>query len=108
MVVQCFYHIPELIDIFLAAVFICTGEKVCMNIFYRNPCPVQQSGEIGDEPVLVIRAAVGHILPYQHSHTVAVEIPAVSLDLAMFAEHIEAKGFHGTDVMDQCFVRGAV
>ena len=41
MIVQVFYHVTKFTDIFLTAVFVCAGEKVGMDIFYRNPCPVQ-------------------------------------------------------------------
>ena len=54
--------------------------------------------------MVVGRTAVRHILPYQHSHAVTVEIPAVCFDFAMLAEHIKAKIFHCTNIVDESFV----
>ena len=56
---------------------------------------------------MVVRgASIWHILPYQHTHAVAVEIPAVCLDFAMLAQHVKAKILHSPDIIDQCLIAG--
>ena len=96
VIVQGFYHLAEVIYVFLSALMVGTGKQMPVGILHRNPHPAQQGGQVGHKPVPVIRATIWHILPYQHSQPVAVEIPAVSLDLAMLSQHIKAKILHGT------------
>ena len=53
----------------------------------------------------IVGATVYHVLPDDHSKTVAMIIPSCSLDFYMLTDHVEAEIFHGLDIIDQRFIR---
>ena len=56
---------------------------------------------------MIGRATADHILPYDHSQTIAVVIPAQRLELDMFPEHIEAQPFCEADIIDKGLIAGS-
>ena len=59
----------------------------------------------GDDQGVIASAAAGHILPDQHTVAVAMVVPAQGLHLDVFAQHVEAHGLGGADVIDHGLVR---
>ena len=49
-------------------------------------------------------SAADHILPDNHSESVAVVIPAVRLNLDVLPEHIEAEALHCFNIVNHCLV----
>ena len=56
---------------------------------------------------MIGRATADHILPYDHSQTIAVVIPAQRLDLDMFPEHVEAQAFCKVNIIDKGLIAGS-
>ena len=67
----------------------------------------EQCGHIAYPGHMIGRAAADHILPYDHSQTIAVVIPAQRLELDMFPEHIEAQPFCEADIIDKGLIAGS-
>ena len=55
---------------------------------------------------MVGSSAVHHVLPDNHSETVAMVVPAHRLDLDVLAQHIKACFFCQINVIDKCLVAG--
>ena len=56
---------------------------------------------------MIGRATADHILPYDHSQTITVVIPAQRLDLDMFPEHVEAQAFCKVNIIDKGLIAGS-
>ena len=55
-------------------------------------------------PALIIPSSVHHILPDQHTDTVAVIIPSLRFYLNMLTDHIEPQVLHLLDIIDHRFI----
>ena len=67
----------------------------------------EQCGHIAYPGHMIGRAATDHILPYDHSQTIAVVIPSQGFDLDMLPEHVEAQPFCEADIIDKSLIAGS-
>ncbi len=82
------------------------GQKSQTGIRNIAPLSGKKRCRVSHEPVLIIRTAVHHILPYDHAEPVAMIIPPLRLDLDMLSEHIEAHFLHFHNIKDKSLVGG--
>ena len=67
----------------------------------------EQSGHIAHPGHMIGRAAADHILPYDHTQTIAVVIPAQRLNFDMFPEHVESQAFCKVNIIDKSLIAGS-
>ena len=107
MVVKCLDSLSGFLDKLLSAFIAFSGKKKAAVILYRNTKIIHKSCQVCNKPGLIGAAAIYHILPYQHTHTVTMEVPAVGFDFSMLAKHVKAQLLHSLDIVDQSLVRGS-
>jgi len=56
---------------------------------------------------MIGRATADHILPYDHSQTIAVVIPSQGFDLDMLPEHVESQTFCEANIIDKSLIAGS-
>ena len=61
----------------------------------------------GNNNRIVAPSAAGHVLPHQHTQSVAVVIPAQRLHLDVLSQHIVAHGFGHADIIGKRLVGGS-
>jgi hypothetical protein len=106
-IVQVIYGVKTFLFPAFPAFFRTTGEQLIMIILRVGGHVGEQCGHIAYPGHMIGRAAADHILPYDHSQTIAVIIPAQRLELDMFPEHIEAQPFCEADIIDKGLIAGS-
>ena len=111
MTAQRLHSIGQLPAVFVPGGGISPAQQPVAGGTVRHPAQQRQQsvGQVGDEPELVRRTAVDHVLPDHQPQTVAVVIPALGFDLGMLAQQIEAQLFDPLQLLlYRCIGRGRV
>src|SRR5699024_3296485 len=98
MPIECAYCLSHLMFKLCPAFFTLSGQKPSYLVRDRNVPDTHGSRPVSHIPVMVRFSSVNHILPHQHSQTVAVIVPALWLDFAVLPEHVIAEIFRLTDI----------
>ena len=90
---QRLYRIFQLPAVFFPAAFAAPAQQSPQGRFVRQTAHkrLQNIGQVGDEPQVILAAAVDHILPDHKSQLVAVVVPALRLYLCVLAQQVVAQ-----------------
>ena len=81
-------------------------KKLILRILHLTCQLGKRGGKISNKRGVVSRASVYHILPHDHSQTVAVIIPSERFKLNMLSQHPEAQFSGKTNIVDHGFITG--
>ena len=87
---QRLHRIFQLPAVFFPAAFAAPAQQLPQGCFVRQAAHkrLQNIGQVGNEPQVILTAAVDHILPDHKPQLVAVVVPALRLDLCVFAQQV--------------------
>ena len=90
---QRLYRIFQLPAVFFPAAFAAPAQQSPQRRLVRQAAHkrLQNIGQVGDKPQVILTAAVDHILPDHKSQLVAVVVPALRLDLCVLAQQVVAQ-----------------
>ena len=90
---QRLYRIFQLPAVFFPACLAAPAQQPPQRRLVRQATHkrLQNIGQVGDEPQVILAAAVDHILPDHKSQPVAVVVPALRLDLCVLAQQVVAQ-----------------
>ena len=90
---QRLYRIFQFPAVFFPAAFAAPAQQPPQRRLVRQAAHkrLQNIGQVGNEPQVILAAAVDHILPDHKSQPVAVVVPALRLDLCVLAQQVVAQ-----------------
>ena len=90
---QRLHRICQLPAVFFPAALAAPAQQPPQGCYVRQTAHkrLQNIGQVGDEPQVILTAAVDHILPDHKPQLVAVVVPALRLDLCVLAQQVVAQ-----------------